>query len=1156
MLTRMQQRRGTAAEWSDTVISSTVILAAGEVGLETDTGRFKIGNGSTVWANLPYYLPENNPTSNASRVGKNNHDLYVKLAPIGPGYSQTITGINVLVPQANTQTPLTVAGLSGQTALLQSWRSNLSVTTPVASIANDGKLTAHGAEFTASVDMNSNKITELGTPTSDADAATKLYVDQAIAGLAWKTPVNLVSLETGTDLEAWIDVPLTGNTGTVELDGHDPLTQAHGNNYRLLLLNQTAPENDGIWVYSDNGTTYTLTRATDSDTFAELKGASVFVQEGDLYGTSSFVQTNHYLSSWDGQDWVQFNGASQITADGGLTKEGNVLAVGGTADRIQINTNSVDISANYVGQTSIDTLGTVTTGTWEADTIAADQGGTGQTSYTVGDILYASSTSALSKLPAGTIHYPLVSGGAGTDPLYAQIVTAGIADSTSTTTGVTYAKIQYVSGANKILGRISSGSGRVEELNGDNVVTIINTASSGKINTARLNTSTGGNYGSSTDVARKDHTHTINDLSDVVITGTPVTRQVIKFNGTQWVNELPSGGISIAASAPTDASAGDAWFDSTDGSLYVRYDDGNDEIDPIEIPLTTELGAASSGFNLKLDYETSYSSSTDMHTIFYTLSVVTGPSSFITNTSIVGTLDLEYGDYATSQMSSVNLWSGSGAGPQTWPANSTTVLTNGSYNIPFIASTDSYFNIFGLVDYATGPLPPYLDISSYPQYLATGISGGSSAQWVQVKANSALEASILTRLSAVEARDTKLEAANAVRVANQAERDSVYPAPVQGNTVFRADLGYEEKYYAAYNVTTNPDGTTGTIGWYRYAGGAPLSQNYALNGDMEINQRGLTSTPTANASAKYGLDCWKHFLGSDNRLSVQSATITGSTIRYAARMGSNTNMSATGGLLAFGQKLESINTVPLRGKTVTVSFYIKFSNATFTASAGDYGNFRYELGYNTTTTNSSFSGTSDSNLTATLTNGSLPTTWTRVSLTGVVPATANNIFFGAKFLSTAGYAYTAANDGLYYDITGVQIEEGPVATPFRRNQPNIQAELAACQRYYYRMTSASSSSSYGPFGMPVRTSSATQAYASGRHPVFMRAQPVLGTSAASGFSIWAVAQHVLTSIGIDTVSEHSFSLVLGSTSMTAGYAGALHTNALSANNYIEFSAEL
>lgn len=51
MATRMIQRRGTAAEWT----AADPILAAGEIGFETDTSKFKFGDGSTAWSALPYY---------------------------------------------------------------------------------------------------------------------------------------------------------------------------------------------------------------------------------------------------------------------------------------------------------------------------------------------------------------------------------------------------------------------------------------------------------------------------------------------------------------------------------------------------------------------------------------------------------------------------------------------------------------------------------------------------------------------------------------------------------------------------------------------------------------------------------------------------------------------------------------------------------------------------------------------------------------------------------------------------------------------------------------------------------------------------------------------------------------------------------------------
>lgn len=51
MATRMQQRRGTAAEWT----SADPILGSGEIGYETDTNKFKIGDGTTAWSSLTYF---------------------------------------------------------------------------------------------------------------------------------------------------------------------------------------------------------------------------------------------------------------------------------------------------------------------------------------------------------------------------------------------------------------------------------------------------------------------------------------------------------------------------------------------------------------------------------------------------------------------------------------------------------------------------------------------------------------------------------------------------------------------------------------------------------------------------------------------------------------------------------------------------------------------------------------------------------------------------------------------------------------------------------------------------------------------------------------------------------------------------------------------
>jgi len=58
MATRMQQRRGTAAQWISTNDGDGPILEVGEIGFETDTGKFKIGDGVNNWIDLDYFLDE------------------------------------------------------------------------------------------------------------------------------------------------------------------------------------------------------------------------------------------------------------------------------------------------------------------------------------------------------------------------------------------------------------------------------------------------------------------------------------------------------------------------------------------------------------------------------------------------------------------------------------------------------------------------------------------------------------------------------------------------------------------------------------------------------------------------------------------------------------------------------------------------------------------------------------------------------------------------------------------------------------------------------------------------------------------------------------------------------------------------------------------
>lgn len=243
--------------------------------------------------------------------------------------------------------------------------STLNSGVTASSLTSVGTLT--GLTVSGNIVMGTNKITGLGDPTSDTDAANKKYVDDQVSGLTWKASVNLL---------ATANVPLTGSTGTVVVDGHAAL-DGTDDGYRLLLTAQTTTADKGIYVYEDDGTNYTLTRSDDADVYTELIGATVYVMEGTTYGSTSWVQSNHYLTSFASQSWVQFNGAQTYNAGAGLALDGNTFNVGGTSNRITVGTDTVDIASTYVGQSSITTLGTITTGVWNGTDIAVADGGTG-----------------------------------------------------------------------------------------------------------------------------------------------------------------------------------------------------------------------------------------------------------------------------------------------------------------------------------------------------------------------------------------------------------------------------------------------------------------------------------------------------------------------------------------------------------------------------------------------------------------------------------------------------------------------------------------------------------------------------------------------------------------------------------------------------------
>jgi len=199
---------------------------------------------------------------------------------------------------------------------------------------------------TDSVNLNSQKIINLAEPVDPQDAATKYYVDAAVAGLTWKRAVHIAST---------VNVDLSADLVGVVIDGHDPLTLSDVG-YRILLAGQTDASQDGIYLLTDQAGVLVAVRTTDADSVAELKGAAVFVMEGTSHGSTSWVQANHYLTDFAGQTWEQFAGASDYTAGAGLVADGNVFNVGQGLG-ISVTANAVAIDTNVTARKYSATIG-------------------------------------------------------------------------------------------------------------------------------------------------------------------------------------------------------------------------------------------------------------------------------------------------------------------------------------------------------------------------------------------------------------------------------------------------------------------------------------------------------------------------------------------------------------------------------------------------------------------------------------------------------------------------------------------------------------------------------------------------------------------------------------------------------------------------------
>jgi hypothetical protein len=326
----------------------------------------------------------------------------------------------------------------------------------------------------------------------------------------------------------------------------------------------------------------------------------------------------------------------------------------------------------------------------------------------------------------------------------------------------------------------------------------------------------------------------------------------------------------------------------------------------------------------------------------------------------------------------------------------------------------------------------------------------------------------------------------------------------------------------------------------RYTGGTVIS-NPLINSCMDIWQRGTSIANTA--STLYTADRWVT-VGSPAAFTI-SRQATGDTtnlpnVQYCARVQRNSGQTNTTGF-DFLQGFETTNSIPYAGKTVTMSFYAR-AGANYSPTSSI---LQAQL-YSGTGTDQSPTAAFTGQATVINQNATLTTTWQRFTYTASIGATATQLktIFSMAPTGTAGAAD-------FYEITGVQLDIGSVALPVRRNGATIQGELAACQRYYWRISNGSVYSSYGT-GV---AGSSTLAYIVINYPTSMRINPT-----SVDFSTLMLSDsannNAVTNLTLDQPNTGKATLTV----FTAGGMTQYRPQNLVNNNntagYLGFSAEL
>jgi carbon monoxide dehydrogenase subunit G len=382
--------------------------------------------------------------------------------------------------------------------------------------------------------------------------------------------------------------------------------------------------------------------------------------------------------------------------------------------------------------------------------------------------------------------------------------------------------------------------------------------------------------------------------------------------------------------------------------------------------------------------------------------------------------------------------------------------------------------------------------------------------------------------------------------ASNTDMDFTWVAQDDSNAIQNTQLTAKGALITAFSSATPATLTVGNNGetlvadsststGLRYQGNFAAGKNVIINGDFSIWQRSTSATVTSeNYFAPDRFRSVYNAGGATVTWSRQTFTpgaapVAGYEGQYFSRIAATSGSGTT--VIGINPRVENVQT--FAGQTATISFWAKADSAR-TATILLVQNF-------------GSGGSAD--VSAYLTTQAITTSWVRYSFTTTVASISGKTVGSSSFLGLYIYLNTGQASGSpQLDVWGVQMEAGSVATAFQTATGTIQGELAACQRYYYRMTAPGA---YTVFATGGSTGSTNARFAIS-YPVTMRVAPT-----ALDYSTLAVAEAGGSIIAVTSATLDGVLAVLANVSSGLSQ---YRSNFLYSNNstsaYLGFSAEL